>query len=74
MSEFQIFIRSRDSPLNIKTLILVVFNDATVAMTELKNGWAENVPCTNKTRKILLLIIYVVFSKITTFLWIRPIP
>ena len=66
MSQFQTLIRSRDSPLNIQTLILVVFIDATMPMPELTNGLAANVPCTNKTRKILLLIMHVVFLRITT--------
>ena len=35
---------------------------------ELKNSWVENIPCTNKTRQILLFIMYVVFLKITSFL------
>ena len=69
MSQFQALIRSRDSPLNIQTFVLVVFIDATIPMPEFTNGLAENVPCTNKTRKIFLLITYVVFLKITTFLW-----
>ena len=62
-------IKSRDNPLKLQTLILVVFIDATMPLPELINGLLENVPCTNKTRKILLLIICVVFLKITTFLW-----
>ena len=69
MSHFQTLIRSRDSPLNIQTLILVVFIDGTMPMPELTNGLVLNLSCTNKTRKILLLIMYVVFLKITTFLW-----
>ena len=36
-------------------------------MPDLTNGYVENVPCTSKTRKIPLLIMYVVFLKITTF-------
>ena len=63
MTQFQTFIRSRDSPVNIKSLILVVFIDATMPMLELTNGYVENVLCTIKTRKILLLIMYVVFLK-----------
>ena len=30
----------------------------------------ENVPCTNKTQKVLLFKIYVAFFKITRLLWI----
>ena len=67
MSQFQTLIRSRDSPLNIQILILVVFIDAIMPPSELTNGLVENVPRTNKTRKILLLIMCVVFVKITTF-------
>ena len=52
MSQFQTLIRLRDSPLNTQTLIFVVFIDVTAV---------ENVPCTNKTQKILLLIMYVTF-------------
>ena len=63
MPQFQTFIRSRDSALNIQSLILVVFIDATMSMLALTNGLMENVPCTNKTGKILLLIMYVVFLK-----------
>ena len=59
MSEFQTLIRSRDDPLI----------DATIPKPELTNGLVENVRCANKIRKILLLIMYVVFLKITTFLW-----
>ena len=69
MSQFQTLIRSRDSPLNMQTFVLVVFIDAIIPMPEFTNGLVENVPCTNKTRKIFLLIMYVVFLKITTFLW-----
>ena len=68
MSPFQTLIRSRDSPLNIQTLTIVLI-DAIMPMPELTNSYMENVPCTSKTRKILLLIMYVVFLKITTFLW-----
>ena len=50
MSRFQTLIRSRDSPLNIKTLILVAFVDAAILMPELTNGYVENVTCTNKTK------------------------
>ena len=39
-------------------------------MQELTNGQLENIPCTNKTHKIILLIMHVYFSKLTTFLWI----
>ena len=56
MSQFQALIRSRDNPLNIQTLILVVFIDAIMPMLELTNSKVENVPCTNMTRKIVLLI------------------
>ena len=63
MPQFQTFIRSRDSALNIQSLILVVFIDATMSMLALTNGLMENVPCTNKTGKILLLIMYIVFLK-----------
>ena len=56
MSQFQALIRSRDNPLNIQTLILVVFIDAIMPMLELTNSKVENVPCTNVTRKIVLLI------------------
>ena len=45
-----------------------MFIDATASMLELTNGLIENIPCTNKTQKILLLIMYVYFLKITTFL------
>ena len=67
MSQFQTLIRSRDSPLNIQTLTLVVFIDATMPLWKLTNDLVEHVPCTNKIRKILLLIMCVVFFKITTF-------
>ena len=56
MSQFQTLIRPRDNPLNIQTLILVVFIDAIMPMLELTNSKVENVPCTNMTRKIVLLI------------------
>ena len=69
MCQFQTLMTSRDSPLNIKTLILIAFIDAIMVMLELTNSYMENVPCTSNIRKILLLIIYVVFLKITTFLW-----
>ena len=36
MSQFQTFIRSPDTPLNIQTLILVVSIDATMPMPELR--------------------------------------
>ena len=49
MSRFQTLIRPRDSLLNIQTLILVVFIDATMPVPELTNGQVENVPYTNKT-------------------------
>ena len=70
MSEFQTLIMSRDSPLNIQFVILVVFIGATMSMPELTNGFVENVSCTNKTRKIFLLVMYVAILKITIFLWI----
>ena len=61
-----------DSPLNIQILILVVFIDATKPIPKLANSQVENVPCKNKTQKVLLLImyVYVAFLKITTFLQI----
>ena len=65
--KFQALIRSRDSPLNIQTLISVVVIDATMPMPKLTTGLVDNVPCTNKTRKSLVLIMYIVFLKITTF-------
>ena len=74
MPQFQTLIRSRDRPLNIQTLILVVFIDAIMPLLEMTNGSVKNVPCTNKARKILLLIMCVVFLKITTFLWRILIP
>ena len=60
-----------DSPLNIQILILVVFI-ATKPIPKLANSQVENVSCKNKTQKVLLLImyVYVVFLKITTFLQI----
>ena len=70
MPQFQTLIRSRDSPLNTQTLTFVVFIDATASMLELTNDLVENIPCTNKTQTILLLIMHVYFLKITTFLWI----
>ena len=70
MPQFQTLIRSRDSPLNTQTLIFVVFIDATASMLELTNDLVENIPCTNKTETILLLIMHVYFLKISTFLWI----
>ena len=70
LMKFQTLISSRDSPLSIQTLILVMFIDATMPMPELTNGKVGNVPSTNKTRKILPFIMYVVFFKITAFLWI----
>ena len=36
--QFQTIIRSHDTPLNIQTLILVVFIDVTMPMPELTNG------------------------------------
>ena len=73
MPQFQTLIRSRDSPLNTQTLTFVVFIDATASMLELTNDLVENIPCTNKTQTILLLIMHVYFLKITTFLWIISI-
>ena len=70
MPQFQTLMQSRDSPLNTQTLIFVVFVDATVSMPELTNDLVENMPCTNKTQTILLLIMNVYFLKITTYLWI----
>ena len=51
MSQFQTLIRSRDSPLNMQTFVLVVFIDAIIPMPEFTNGLVENVPCTNKDTK-----------------------
>ena len=60
MPQFKTLIRSRDSPLNIETLILVVFIHATMLMPELKkwlggkcalykqhtkNSYVDNVCC-----------------------------
>ena len=70
MPPFQTLIQSRDSSLNTQTLIFFVFIDATASMLELTNDLVENIPCTNKTQTILLLIMHVYFLKITTFLWI----
>ena len=70
MPQFQTLIQSRDSPLNTQTLIFVVFIDAIASMPELTNDFVENVPCTNKTKTVLLLIMHVYFLKITIFLWI----
>ena len=72
LMKFQTLISSRDSPhvINIQTLILVMFIDVNMPMPELTNGEVGNVHSTNKTRKILLFIMYVVFFKITAFLWI----
>ena len=70
MPQFQTLIRSHDSPLNTQTLISVVFIDATASMLELTNDLVENIPCTNKTQTILLLIMHVYFLKMSTFLWI----
>ena len=72
LMKFQTLISSRDSPhvINIQTLILVMFIDVTMPMPDLTNGKVGNVHSTNKTRKILLFIMYVVFFKITVFLWI----
>ena len=64
MSQFQAVMTSRDSSLNMQTLVLVVFIDcATMPMPELTNAIVENVPCANETRKILLLIMCIVFLK-----------
>ena len=68
MSQFQTLVRSSDSPLNIQTLISVVFIDATMPLLELTSGLVENVPDTNMTRKIILLIMCVAFLEITAFL------
>ena len=68
--QFEILIMSRDSPLTAQTLTFVMFIDDTASMPELTNGQVENIPCPNKTQKIILLITYVYFLKITTFLWI----
>ena len=38
MPQFEILIRSRNNPLNMETLILVVFIDVTVSMPELTNS------------------------------------
>ena len=63
-------IKSLDSPLNIQTLILVVFIDVTMLMPKLTNGLVKDVPSTNKAEKVFLLTMYVAFLKITTFFWI----
>ena len=63
MSQFEILITSRDSPLTTQTLIFVVFIDDTTSMPELTNRLVENIPCTNKTQKIILLITHVYFLK-----------
>ena len=63
ISKLQTFIRSRDSPLNIQSSILAVFIDAIMPVLELTNGQVENVSRANKTQKILLLIMHVVFLK-----------
>ena len=62
MSQFQTLIRSSDSPLNIQTLISVVFIDATMPLLELASGLVENVPDTNMTRKMILLIMCCIFG------------
>ena len=62
MSQFQTLLRSRDSPLNIQTLILVVIIDATIPMPELANGYVDSIPCTNKTLKILLFKMCFIFE------------
>ena len=54
-------LRLLNSPLNIHSLIFIVLIDGAMAMSELKNGYLENVSCTNKTRKILLLICMLYF-------------
>ena len=56
MSQFETLIRSRYSPLIMKTLILVVFIDATMPMPELINSLVKNVPCKHKKREIIFLI------------------
>ena len=61
--QFEILITSRDSPLTTLTLIFVVFIDDTTSMPELTNRLVENIPCTNKTQKFILLITYVYFLK-----------
>ena len=60
------------SLLRMRSSILVAFIDATMPMLEslylhagVANGYVENVPCTNKTQRILLLIMYVVLLKYT---------
>ena len=55
-----------------KDLALVKFYDAAFRGF-LKIGWVEYIPCTNKTGKMLLFIMYVVFLKITTFLGLNLI-
>ena len=59
----EILITLRDSPLATLTLIFVVFIDDTTLMPELTNRLVENIPCTNKTQKFILLITYVYFLK-----------
>ena len=59
--QFEILITSRDSPPT--TLIFVVFIDDTTSMPELTNHLVKNIPCTNKTHKIILLIAYGYFLK-----------
>ena len=61
--QFEILITSRDSPLTTLTLIFVVFIDDTTSMPELTSRLVENIPCTNKTQKFILLITYVYFLK-----------
>ena len=71
MSQFQTLIKSRASPLNIKTLILVVFIDTTMVMPELTNGWVENVPCTSKTPKSSSVYnVCCIFEDFDTFYWV----
>ena len=38
-------------------------------ISELTNCYLENVPCTNKTQKILSFKIHIAFFKITRLLW-----
>ena len=61
--QFEILITSRDCPLTTLTLIFVVFIDDTNSMPELTNRLVQNIPCTNKIQKFILLITYVYFLK-----------
>ena len=70
MSQLQTLLRLRICPLQTQTLIFAVLIDDTTSMPELTNGLVENIPCTNKTQKIVLLIMlimFVYFLKITRF-------